>query len=88
MMHIFDTFTEAQAKLLPKSFIGELGRKYTQTEHGFTCGDVDTAQCIGNPRLLKAEAFSLTDVTLSKTAVKYIMNILHQCQSQKCALGA
>lgn len=46
MIHIFDTFTEAQAKLLTNSFIGELGRKYTRTDHGFTCRDMDTAQCI------------------------------------------
>lgn len=46
MMYIFDTFTEAQAKLLANSFIGELGRKYTRTEHGCTCRDMDTAQCI------------------------------------------
>ena len=46
MMHIFDTFTEAQANLLVNSFIGELGRKYTRTEDGFTCRDMDTAQCI------------------------------------------
>ena len=35
MLHIFDTFTEAQAKLLANAFIGELGRKYIRTNHGF-----------------------------------------------------
>ena len=43
MMHIFDTFTEAKAKLLANSFIGGLGRKYTRTEQGLTCRDMDTA---------------------------------------------
>lgn len=40
------TFAESQAKLLVNSFIGELGRKYSRTDHGFTCRDMDIAQCI------------------------------------------
>ena len=53
MMHIFDTFTEVQAKLLANSFIGELGLKYTGTVHGFTCREMDTAQCIWTSALAK-----------------------------------
>lgn len=41
----FDTFSEAEAKTLSNSFIGELGRKYTRTNRGFTCRDIDTVQC-------------------------------------------
>ena len=33
---IFDTFPEAQAKLLANGFIGDLGRKYNKTDQGFT----------------------------------------------------
>ena len=46
MIYIFDTFSESQAKLIANSYIGELGRKYTRSDHGFTCRDMDTAQYI------------------------------------------
>lgn len=53
MMHIFDTFTEVKAKLIANLFICELGRKYTRTEHGSTCREMDTAQCIWTSALDK-----------------------------------
>ena len=31
---------------MANSFIGELGRKYSRSDHGFTCRDMDTAQYI------------------------------------------
>ena len=37
-------FPEPQAKLLSNSYIGELGRKYSRKDHGFTCSSLDTAQ--------------------------------------------
>lgn len=43
---LFRTFPEAEAKKLANSYIGELGRKYFRTNHGFTCRDIDTAQCM------------------------------------------
>ena len=47
LLYIFKIFPEAQAKLSrANSFIGELGRKYSRSDHGFTCKDIDTAQCI------------------------------------------
>ena len=46
MIYIFKTFPENQAKKLANSFIGELGRKYLRTDHGFACRDMDTAQYI------------------------------------------
>ena len=46
MLAIFSMFPESQAKLLTKSYIGELGRKYSRKDHGFTCSSLDTAQCI------------------------------------------
>ena len=42
----FSMFPESQAKLLANSYIGELGRKYSRKDHGFTCSSLDTAQCI------------------------------------------
>lgn len=51
MIYIFDTFSESQAKLIANSYIGELGRKYTLSDHGFTCRDMDTAQYIWNSAL-------------------------------------
>ena len=42
--YLFDTFQE-DAKMLANSFIGELGRKYSKINHGFTCADYDTAMC-------------------------------------------
>ena len=44
MLAIFSMFPESQAKLLANSYIGELGRKYSRKDHGFTCSSLDTAQ--------------------------------------------
>lgn len=55
---IFKMFPESQAKIMAISFIGELGRKYKRTDHGFTCRDMDTAQCIWTPAL--AEGRNIT----------------------------
>lgn len=41
--YIFVTLPECEAKKIENSFIGELGRKYTKSNHGFTCTDYDTA---------------------------------------------
>ena len=41
--HIFETFSENEAKRLANSFIGDLGRKYNKTNTGFTCTEYDTA---------------------------------------------
>ena len=46
LLYIFKIFPEAQAKLLTNTFIEELGRKYSRSDHSFTCKDIDTAQCI------------------------------------------
>ena len=46
MLAIFSMFPESQAKLLANSYIGELSRKYSRKDHGFTCSSLDTAQCI------------------------------------------
>ena len=46
MLAIFSMFPEPQAKLIANSYIGELGRKYSRKDHGFTCNSLDTAQCI------------------------------------------
>ena len=43
MLAIFSMFPESQAKLLANSYIGELGRKYSRKDHGFTCSSLDTA---------------------------------------------
>ena len=43
--YIFDNFSESEAKKMANSFIGELGRRYNKTNHGFTCTDYDTAMC-------------------------------------------
>ena len=41
--YIFDTLPEGEAKKIANSFIGDLGRKYNKTNHGFTCTDYETA---------------------------------------------
>ena len=41
--YIFDNLPEGEAKKIANSFIGELGRKYNKTNHGFTCTDYETA---------------------------------------------
>ena len=46
MLAIFSMFPESHAKLLANTYIGELGRKYSHKDHGFTCSSLHTAQCI------------------------------------------
>lgn len=46
LIKIFELFPESQAKLLANSYIGELGRKYSRKDHGFTFNSLNTAQCI------------------------------------------
>ena len=41
--YIFDNLSESEAKIVTNSFIGDLGRKYNKTNHGFTCTDYETA---------------------------------------------
>ena len=45
MEYLFNEFPEAEAKRLANSFIGELGRKYSRTNTGFTCTEYETAMC-------------------------------------------
>ena len=59
LIHIFDTFPEAQAKLLANGFIGDLGRKYSKTDQGFTCRSMDTAQCIWTTGLANGKSISI-----------------------------
>ena len=51
LLKIFELLPESQAKFLENSYIGELGRKYSRKDHGFTCNDIDTAQCISTSAL-------------------------------------
>ena len=46
MLAIFSMFPESQTKVLANSYTGELGRKYSCRDHGFTCSSLDAAQCI------------------------------------------
>lgn len=46
LLKIFEVFPESQAKLLANTYIGVLGRKYSRKDHGLTCNNIDTAQCI------------------------------------------
>lgn len=41
--YIFDNLRECEAMKIANRFIGELGRKYNKTNHGFTCTDYETA---------------------------------------------
>ena len=41
--YIFDNLPGGEAKKIANSFIGDLGRKYNKTNHGFTCTDYETA---------------------------------------------
>lgn len=47
-LYVSDLFDVSRipSKLLANSYIGELGRKYSRKDHGFTCGSLNTAQCI------------------------------------------
>ena len=53
LLTIFKLFPESQAKLLANSYIGELCRKYSRKDHGFTCNSLGTAQCIWTSALAK-----------------------------------
>ena len=43
--YIFDNLPESEAKKIANSFIGELGRRYNKTNHGFSCTEYNTAMC-------------------------------------------
>ena len=43
--YIFDNFSENEAKKMANSFIGDLGRKYNNINHGFTSTSWETACC-------------------------------------------
>lgn len=57
--YIFKIFPESQAKLVANSFIGELGRKYSCNDHGFTCRDMDTAQYIWTSALAEGKNITI-----------------------------
>ena len=59
LTYIFIIFPESQAKMLANSFIGELGRKYSRNDHGFTCRDMDTAQCIWTSALAEGKNITI-----------------------------
>lgn len=56
---LFQVFPESQAKMRANSFIGELGRKYCRSEHGFTCRDMNTAQCIWTSALTEGRNITI-----------------------------
>ena len=64
---IFDTFPEAQAKLLANGFIGDSGRKYNKTDHGFTCRNMDRAQAIWTAGLAAGKKISIDNYKNSLT---------------------
>ena len=59
LTYIFKIFPESQAKMLANSFIGELGRKYSRNDHGFTSRDMDTAQCIWTSTLAEGKNITI-----------------------------
>lgn len=56
---LFPVFPESHAKMLANSFIGELGGKYSRSDHGFTCRDMDTAQCIWTSAFAEGENITI-----------------------------
>ena len=64
---IFDTFLKAQAKLLANGFIGDSGRKYNKTDHGFTCRNMDRAQAIFTAGLAAGKKISIDNYKNSLT---------------------
>lgn len=64
---IFDTFPEAEAKLLANGFMGDFGRKYNKTDHGFTCRNMDTAQAIWTAGLASGKKISIDNYKNSLT---------------------
>ena len=53
MLAIFSMFPESQAKLLANGYIGELGRKYSRKDHGFTCSSLVQRNVFGHLLLLR-----------------------------------
>ena len=43
--YVSDNFLESKGKKLANGFIGELGRKYSVTNHGFTCTSYHITTC-------------------------------------------
>lgn len=67
LIFIFDTFSEAQAKLLANAFIGDLGRNYKKIDQGFTCRNMDTAQAIWTTGLAAGKKISIDNYKNSLT---------------------
>ena len=57
--YIFDNFPESEAKKIAVSYIGELGRKYNKTNHGFTCTDYETAMCCWTSALAEGKTITI-----------------------------
>ena len=60
-------FRKREAKLLANGFIGDLGRKYNKTDHGFTCRNMDTAQAIWTAGLASGKKISIDNYKNSLT---------------------
>lgn len=71
--YVFDTFLETEAKKLANSFIGDLGRRYNKTNHGFTCTEHDTAMGCWTSGLAEGK-----NVTVEK------YNGIYLIREQKC----
>ena len=72
MLAIFSMFPEPQAKLLANSYIGELGRKYSRKDHGFTCSSLIQHNASGHPHLLRIVMLLLTVVRIQTLNKNYI----------------
>ena len=57
--YIFDNLPESEAKKIANSFIGELGRKYNKTNHGFTCTEYETAMCCWTSGLAEGKTVTI-----------------------------
>ena len=67
LTYIFDTFPEAQSKRLANGFMGDLGRKYSKIDNGFTCRLMDTAQAIWTAGLATGKNISIDSYKKSMT---------------------
>ena len=78
---IFNNFPEAQAKLLANGFVGDLGRKYSKIDNGFTCRSMDTAQAIWTAGLAPGKNISIDSYKNGLTHQE--LNLVRERQTER-----
>ena len=78
---ILTMLPESQAKLMANAYIGEMGRKYSCKDYGFTCSSLDTAQYIWASAL--SENRDVTTGSYQNPMTKNELYLISECQIER-----